>query len=66
MTIYLIFLFNVDSGMMGTRHPRGDGYGEKTIPVDGYGFTRGYRFAFVGVGLGWVNPVGLYPLPPLV
>jgi hypothetical protein len=38
---------------------------EKTIPVDGYGFTRGYKFAFLGVGLGWVNPVGLYPLPPL-
>jgi hypothetical protein len=52
---------------MGTHHPRGDGYGEEPIPMDGYGFTRGYGFTFVGVGvgLGWVNPVGLYPLPGL-
>jgi hypothetical protein len=54
-------VFNVDL----PHHPRGDGYGEEPIPMDGSGFTRGYGFAFVGVGLGWVNPVGLYPLPGL-
>ena len=47
------------------RNPSGHGFGQKIMPVTGRGFLNVQFFLLTGLGLGWVNPAGLDPLPSL-